>query len=125
MEEHLPAEPADEQTEPSDDPWRRVGDEFSTLGASFKSHFKRSQQTGSDNLIDSLKAAFDSLGDAAKDEQVRSDAKSAGASFMEAIGDTFSELGETLRKKAEDARRTGDAVESADAGDPIDEAHSD
>lgn len=124
MDEHLPAEPVDEAAGTDDDPWRRVGDEFSNLGASFKSHFKRSQ-AGSDNLIDSLKAAFDSLGDAAKDERVRSDAKSAGASFMEAIGDTFAELGDTLRKKAEEARRSDIDDMSAATGDPIDEAHAD
>ncbi|MDH4116475.1 MAG: hypothetical protein OEX04_01190 [Acidimicrobiia bacterium] len=104
MEEHThdPREPGD--------PWRAAAESWSDVGDKLRD--KYSELVGDDGpsendvrsalktLGTAVQAVFDSLGAAMRDPEVRTQVKDATAGFASAVGQTFSELGEEIRRAA-------------------------
>lgn len=95
------------------DAWGKVGNEFTSLGARFKEHYRKATsddqaevKKGLDAFAESLDRALDSLGKAVRDPEVRDDAKKAGNAIVEAIGASISELGEAISSKVDQASST-------------------
>lgn len=109
------------------DAWGKVGNEFTSLGARFKEHYRKATsddqaevKKGLDAFSESLERAVDSLGKAIRDPEVRDDAKKAGNAIVDAIGASISELGEAISSKVDqasspEAPTTGTAEEKAAA----------
>jgi hypothetical protein len=89
--------------------WNDVGEHVSALALKLKLHYE--EQRGADErkereevedalsrLGTAVQDAFDALGRAAKDPAVTQDVKDVGHSLTEALGVTFSEVSEDLRK---------------------------
>ncbi len=89
--------------------WNETGEHLSALGASLKTHYQ--QQRGSDGeqtraelndavrkLTSAVQDAFEAVGAAAKDPEVKDEVKKVGQSVQQALGATFSEVSEELRK---------------------------
>lgn len=104
----------------SQDAWNKVGSEFTSLGGRFKDHYRKAPsddqaevKKGLEALMESMDKAFDSLGKAVRDPGVRDDAKKAGNAFVEAIGATFSELGDAIASKVSHEPETGQPTSEA------------
>ena len=93
----------------SDETWNEVGDGFKKLGSLFKQHYQAQDQDGEavseDEVKDAihkigegLKTAFVTVGDAVKDPEVKDEAKQTAKSFFDAVGATFTELGDEISK---------------------------
>lgn len=100
----------------TDQAWQEVGEKFTALGRKFKQHYEdRGEGTeptegdvtagapadvkkAVDNVGDSLERVFGSIGDSLQDEEVKSQARSAFSSLVDALGATFSEIGQEVRK---------------------------
>lgn len=100
----------------TDQAWQEVGEKFTALGRKFKQHYEdRGEGTeptegevtagapadvkkAMDNVGDSLERVFGSIGDALQDEDVKNQTRSAFSSLVDALGATFSELGQEVRK---------------------------
>ena len=96
----------------SDDAWSDVGEQLKTLGSMFKSHYQNHEgevrvEVVSDDKVkealrtlgESVKTAFASVGDAFADQEIRTEARQTAGSFFDAVGATFSELGEDISKQ--------------------------
>jgi hypothetical protein len=93
--------------------WDEVGNKFSGLGRKLKQHLdeeregESAQEAGRDvkaaleRMVDSLDDAFDALGKAAKDPEVRNDVSDAGRSLVGAIGTSLEQLGDEVRRTVE------------------------
>lgn len=85
--------------------WAEVGRQLETLARKLRTHF---EQAGSAEAVaeplQKLKVAvteaFESAGNAVRDEAVRSDAREVGRLFFDAVSATFAKAAETLREKA-------------------------
>jgi hypothetical protein len=88
--------------------WEQVGDQISGLGLKLKLHFeqaaKESQVEEQDKIKEALRAlgeavdqAFTALGNAARDDAVREDARDIGRAMRDALDVSFSKLGEQFR----------------------------
>jgi len=94
--------------------WQNVGEEFTELGRRFRQRYEaRGEATEpkeeveaeeSSDLTQAMEAigeglerVFGSIGDSLQDDEVKSQARSAFSSLLDAIGDTFSELGDEVR----------------------------
>ena len=62
-----------------------------------------------------MQDAFEAMGAAAKDQAVKDDVRHVGQSLTVALGATFSEISEELRKRA---RRPGDEPPGGDGAEP-------
>lgn len=95
----------------SDETWNEVGEGFKKLGSMFKQHYesqagKEDSEAVSDEEVkdairtigENLKTAFATVGDAAKDPEVQSEAKQTAKSFFDALGATFADLGDEISK---------------------------
>lgn len=100
----------------TDQAWREVGQKFTALGEKFKQHYEErgegteptegdvtagappDMKRAMDNVGDSLERVFGTIGDSLQDEQVKTQARSAFNSLVDALGATFSELGGEIRK---------------------------
>ena len=108
----------------SDETWNEVGEGFKKLGSMFKQDYQAQDQEG-DSISDEevkdavrtigegLKTAFATVGDAVKDPEVKDEAKQTAKSFFDAIGATFSELGDEISKWRE-KNSTDDSPEPDD-----------
>ena len=96
----------------SDDAWSDVGEQLKTLGSMFKSHYQNHEgeirvEVVSDDKVkealrtlgESVKTAFASVGDAFADQEIRTEARQTAGSFFDAVGATFTELGEDISKQ--------------------------
>ena len=57
----------------------------------------------------SVSDAFENAGNAARDDDVRSDLREAGRLFVDALSDTFAKVSENMRERAEDMKPKPDA----------------
>ncbi|MFQ5966345.1 MAG: hypothetical protein ACE5MI_01900 [Acidimicrobiia bacterium] len=91
----------------TDDAWKEVGDHFTRLGEKFTEHYE--SQEGTEEIGPDIKDAFQGLAKAAervaatisesaRDEDVKAAAKAAANSFVGALGATFGEVGEEVKK---------------------------
>ena len=91
----------------TDDAWKEVGSHFTRLGQKFTKHYE--SQEGTEEIGPDIKDAFQGLAQAAervavtisdsvRDEEVKAEAKAAANSFVGALGATFGEVGEELKK---------------------------
>ncbi len=107
--------------------WDETGERLSSLGSSLRTHYER--QRGSEGaqtkqeleaaikqLGSAVRDAFDAVGAAAKDPEVRDDVKKVGQSLSDALGATFGEVSQDLRRTF--AQRKGDLREPAAPGAP-------
>lgn len=89
--------------------WNDAGERLSELGQKLKSHY--AQQHGTDSaqateeladaarrLGGAVQDAFEALGVAAKDKEVQADVKQVGQSLYDALGATFGQVSEELRR---------------------------
>ncbi|MDF1597247.1 MAG: hypothetical protein P1T08_14310 [Acidimicrobiia bacterium] len=95
----------------SDETWSEVGEGFKKIGSMFKQHYE-SQAAGEgaeavseedvkdavQTLGESIKTAFATIGDAVADPEVQSEAKQTAKSFVDALGASFSDLGDQISK---------------------------
>ena len=95
----------------SDESWNDVGERFKKLGSMFKQHYEAQDAEGTAEAVsdeevkeavatlgESIKTAFATVGDAVKDPEVQDEAKQTAKSFFDAIGATFTELGDEFKK---------------------------
>ena len=126
----------------SDESWNDVGERFKKLGSMFKQHYEaqdaeEASEAVSDEEVkeavatlgESIKTAFATVGDAVKDPEVQDEAKQTAKSFFDAIGATFTELGDEFNKsrsKEDDmeppSRTDAAPAEPVDPGLPADPA---
>lgn len=98
----------------SDEAWNDVGEQLKTLGTMFKSHYQAyegediTEAVSDDEVKDALrtlgesvKAAFGTIGDAFADPEIREEARQTAGSFFDALGVTFSELGDDISTRRE------------------------
>jgi hypothetical protein len=91
-----------------DDPWAEAGERWSVIGDKLRERYRDMAGDGGpseddirsalETLGDAARAVADSVGTAMKDPEVRDQVKDAAASFVTAIGQTFSQLGDELRR---------------------------
>lgn len=129
----------------TDQTWQNVGEKFTELGRKFRQHYEARGETAEpaedeetaelaeeeetaveessdmkqamETLGDGLERVFGSIGDSLQDDEVKAQARSAFSSLLDAIGETFSELGEEVRsmgKKREAEGVTDDAPPAED-----------
>ena len=95
----------------SDEAWNDAVEKLKTLGSMFTYHDQAEEGAAvvsEDEVMDalrtlgaSIKAAFATVGDAFKDPEVQAEARQAAGSFFDALGATFSELGDDISKRRE------------------------
>jgi hypothetical protein len=106
--------------------WRDASDQLSGLGQRLKAHYR--EQHGEEHsaseavkhLAEAVQDAFDAMGTAAKDPEVKAEVKQVGQSLSRALGTTFADVSDELRK----AFRSG-AETSGDAEDETETDHED
>ncbi|WP_131787808.1 hypothetical protein [Protofrankia symbiont of Coriaria ruscifolia] len=87
--------------------WDDVANSVTTLGQRLKTHFddvvgeRASDRKGLDDALAELRAtldrAYSAAGQAVKDPAVRESASKTGASFVDALSTTLTELGQRLK----------------------------
>lgn len=102
-----------DQAGPAADPWSEASQRWSSIGDKLKDRYR--EMSGEDGpsedqvrlaletLGDAARAVADSVGSAMKDPAVREQVKDAAASFVTALGQTFSQLGDELRRARDQA----------------------
>lgn len=93
------------------DPWAEAGRRWASISDKLKEHYRGLAgdegpgedeiKSALDTLGDAARTVADSVGSAMKDPQVREQVKDAAASFVTALGQTFSQLGDELRRARE------------------------
>ncbi len=90
--------------------WEKAGSKLSALGLKLKYHFEEERSGDADdedddvvrNAVEKLREAFDDAFDAienaAKDPAVKDDVKMSALLLRDALAETFSEAGESMRK---------------------------
>jgi hypothetical protein len=102
--------------------WNRVSEQFSSLADRVKQHYQSrpseepaAAQEPAEGAVDNVRDALRTLGDAAdrlastvgdavRDPDVKSDAKRAANSLVDAVGLTLSQLGGEIRNRTDRAR---------------------
>src|SRR5690606_13499150 len=84
---------------------------WSSIGEKLRDHYRDASTEGGpsedevrsalETLGDAARAVADSVGSAMKDPNVRDQVKDAAAAFVTAVGQSFSQLGDELRKARE------------------------
>jgi hypothetical protein len=112
------------------DDWRKVGDQFAVIGERFKEHYEKTESSDpeEDASVDEVRSALRTLGDALdhvftavgeafRDPALRTEAKEAAGSIATALGATFNELSEEVRRLigSETKDETGTATEASGA----------
>ncbi len=113
--------------------WQSAGDRLSGLGLKLKLHYEqqRAEDEAEDEprpevkeavkrLADAVQDTFEAMGSAVKDPAVRADVKQVGQSLTDALGVTFAEVSDELRKafRSSDAQAPGGERPAArDEGD--------
>lgn len=91
------------------DAWDEVGNTASSLGAKLRAHYHDARGEPSAEASEEVKAAFqtladaldgamDAVGQAAKDDAVRADLRQMGNALADALGSTFEDVGEEVRR---------------------------
>jgi hypothetical protein len=99
--------------------WNDAGERLGELGQKLKSHYaeQHTETTGpskeelaaaAKRVGSAVQDAFEALGTAAKDKSVQADVKQVGQSVFEALGATFGQISEEVRRAF--AERKGEAV---------------
>jgi enamine deaminase RidA (YjgF/YER057c/UK114 family) len=86
--------------------WDEAGSKASALGLKLKMHFEEAksevEKDQAKNLLEKMaevmEEAFSTVGDVAKDSAVRSDVLDLGRALTEAMGATFAEVSDDVRK---------------------------
>jgi CRISPR/Cas system type I-B associated protein Csh2 (Cas7 group RAMP superfamily) len=103
--------------EPRDAAWDRVSEQFASLGDRLRQRYEASdvaaeEPAGAESVQDALRTLGDAaerlattIGSAVRDPEVQADAKRAASSLMDALGITFSQVSEDIRRRR--AERTG------------------
>jgi hypothetical protein len=103
--------------------WRNASDQLSGLGRRLKAHYR--EQHGEENtaaeavkhLAEAVQDAFDAMGTAAKDPEVKAEVKQVGQSLSHALGTTFAEASDELRKAFRSGTEGKDTTEDEAEGD--------
>ena len=123
----------------TDQTWQNVGEKFTELGRKFREHYEARGETveapqeevleeeildeetpeeessdlkqAMETIGDGLERVFGSIGDSLQDDDVKDQARSAFSSLLDAIGETFSELGDEVRQMG--SKREGEVTEGA------------
>jgi uncharacterized protein with GYD domain len=98
----------------SEEAWNEVGEHFKSLGSIFKVHYLAQGEGDPMELVAddevkealrtlgvSLKAAFATVGETIADPEIRDEARQTASSFFDALGATFSDLGQDISKRGE------------------------
>jgi hypothetical protein len=98
----------------SDEAWSNAVEQLKTLGSMFRYHYQAQEGeegaavASEDEVKDALRtlgesisAAFATVGDAFNDPEVREGARQTVGSFFDALGATFSDLGDDISKPRE------------------------
>jgi hypothetical protein len=128
------------------DDWRKVGDQFAVIGERFKEHYEKTESSDpeEDASVDEVRSALRTLGDALdnvftavgqafRDPAIRSEAKEAAGAIATALGATFNELSDEVRRlvgtetKGETGTATdaGTAATDADTTPPAEQSPAD
>jgi hypothetical protein len=94
--------------------WDDVAESVTQVGHRLKTHFddvvaeRPADRSGLDAALGQLRASLDraysAAGHAVKDPAVRGDVTKAGASFVDALSTTLTELGERLKARGKDGK---------------------
>jgi len=115
----------------SDEAWGEVVEQVKKLGSMFAYHYQaqegetNAEVVSNDEVKDALltlgesfKAAIGTVGDAIKDPEVQDEARQTAASFFDALGATFSELGDDISRRHQvDDSPDPESAEEADRPD--------
>jgi hypothetical protein len=111
----------------AEDPWEEAGRRWASIGEKLRERYREMSGDGGpsedevksalETLGEAARAVADSMGSAMKDPEVRDQVKDAAASFVTAIGQTFSQLGAELRKAGDGTPRPRDHSDVADEPD--------
>ena len=107
--------------------WEQVGEQLSGLGLKLKLHFEQAAKEGRPEDEDKIKQALRTVGDAveqaftavasaARDDAAREDVRGVGRSMMNALDDSFAQLGDRFRSTV--AREGSDPGEGPGAERP-------
>jgi hypothetical protein len=104
----------------SEEAWIDVGEHFKSLGSMFKVHYLAQDEGDPIEVVtddevkealrtlgESLKAAFATVGDTIADPEIRDEARQTASSFFDALGATFSDLGQDISKRGESQDLSG------------------
>jgi hypothetical protein len=93
------------------DPWQQAAERWSDVGDKLKDRYRDvvgEEGPSEDQVRQALKtlgsavqAVFESVGAAMRDPDTRTQVKDAAAGFASAVGQTFSDLGEEIRRTPE------------------------
>jgi len=109
-----------------EDSWQDVAGEFRTLGYAFRDHYRATKgeaDTGPSEeevrsalhtMTDAVDAALTSVGKAIRDPNVQKNAKNAATSLVEALGETFTQVGEALDRTFRGNKVTKVTVETGE-----------
>ena len=114
-----------ENQEQHTDPWVEAGQRWSSISDKLKERYRELAgdegpgedeiKSALDTLGDAARTVADSVGSAMKDAEVREQVKDAAASFVTALGQTFSQLGDELRRAREHPEAPPEPEPSEDA----------
>lgn len=104
--------------------WSQFGDEFADIARRFKENYDAvagkvtagndKSQKSIERAVKAIRKAMDetakSITTALRDEQVLTETEEAGSALLKAVGTTFEELGEALKREAQNEK---DAVSSS------------
>ncbi len=98
----------------TDEAWNEVGEQFKSLGLSLKRLYEsagepKAEDPPSDEEMkdafktigDGITHAFSAVGDAVGDPEIRAETRQTAASFFDALGTTFSEVGEDIVSRSD------------------------
>ncbi len=115
----------------NEETWKNVGEKFSQLGGRIKEHYQAAEPEAPDSeevkeafekVTEGLERMFSSVGKAVRDDSVKSDAKAAATSLIEAIGTTFEGLSEDVRRAIKKDGEVEAAKEAEESTDPVADA---
>jgi hypothetical protein len=102
----------------SDEAWTEVGDQFKKLGSTFKRLYEtgdvdqQAEPPSDDEVKDALRTlgesvshAFATVGGAFNDPEVKEESRQAAGLFFDALGATFSGLGDDISSRSETEQR--------------------
>ena|SRR5664279_729329 len=104
--------------------WNDAGERLTELGQKLKTHYEQQHGTEGEQtkeeLADAAKRlggavqdAFEAIGKAAKDKSVQADVKQVGQSVYDALGATFGQVSEELKRSFAQTKGEAAAAEAA------------
>jgi hypothetical protein len=115
--------------------WNDAGERLTELGQKLKSHYEQQHGTDGEQGRDELAAAakrlggavqdaFEAIGKAAKDHAVQADVKQVGQSVYEALGATFGQVSEELKRSLTQSKGEAAAKHPTASEGPTTEAEA-